>query len=240
MRNRIHSRLGCIPPGVFLAPPNFAADLSCRHADPELLVASLEQVWGTHVHAANRRTVKMIFEALPATAYVSHTGIFQQRKPTVIHLIIACVRNTDLGSVFGWTGLDDLENPAKTVVAEFADLTLIFRLALEVADGSTTPRIGLEMLPRKAGFWQVSDILVWHDFVDRLEQRQWCHSEKAAGLRTGGGAQVLFTDGRSYTVRRRIHHIKLTVQSDTTTAKAYVTFTLTPGKRGLAQVRDAP
>ena len=211
-------------PGIFVSPPEFRGDPSTGYADPGRLVAALAAA-GCPEHAGDRGAIESIFAALPPGASVSHGGLFPAREPAIIRLNVAGVEQAGISSFLGRLGWPGAPDPAIEVLSDFRDLTPWFRVALDIYDGSIVPRLGLEVCQQMPRYKLGGDTGIWRRFIDRLEERQWCRPDKAAGLRAWPGWEVVFDGTGAFTAYRAIHHFKFDIRDEKIAARAYL-FTL--------------
>ena len=61
----------------------------------------------------------------------------------------------------------------------------------------------------------------WGPPIDRLEERGWCLSTKASGLREWPRLEMAFGQDGVYQVRQIISHFKVVIDPDGISAKAY-------------------
>ena len=121
-----------------------------------------------------------------------------------------------------------------SVIADTEDLTRPGAvLSLDVAASGMSPRVGLELF-RSVETARI-DAAGWRPMVERLADKGWCVPAKAKGLRAWPRAERLIGPGGIYRLHSTINHVKVVVEHDDITAKAYTAVYVHPladGRRG--------
>ena len=208
-------------PGVFVSPPGFTEDPSTGYTDPGRLLAALAAV-GCPDHPGNRKAIRSVFASLPPGASVSNGGFFPARDPAILRLNIAGAENADMPAFLARLGWPGSPGSAVGVVSDFRDLTPCFRFCLDVHEGTIGPRLGLEMFQPVSWLGTARSPDAWRRFIGRLEERQWCRADKAAGLRTWLGWDRVLDSTGAFTEYRVIHHFKFDLRGEEITARAYL------------------
>ena len=219
----------CSSPGIFLKPrrePGMGmGTLSGRVVDALTMLA------GREPDGAERPVVERAFAALPANTSIIHVGVLPDRTPRSIRLV---VMNIDVADVTGF--LTRMEHPDPAVAQSRIPSALLGLcdprcwLGLDVSSDGVFPRIGLEFRPPADGTdRQLGNTLEqWWPVIDWLEQAGWCRSGKARGLRNWIRKDTLFHGRHPFLLFRGISHIKIVIDGDATSAKAYVTVAHVP------------
>ena len=224
--------------GIFISAPEFHKDPSDGYADPGQLFAALSLA-GCPERSSNRKAIESVFAEMPPQARVSHCGMFPFRDPPILRLNISGIEISGLRAFldrFGWPGK---ASPVIEVLREFRDLVSEVRLALDIHDGGIAPRLGLEMQqPATQHGFDNGSAGYWCRFMDRLEERRMCLAEKAAGLRTWPGWELIFGRTTTFALYRTFHHFKFDMKDGEITARAYIFALLSPAP-GISSPHDA-
>ena len=217
-------------PGIFFTPRNSAPGARAEfleHGDPAGLLAALAVTAGWSSYEDEIPSVERILAALPNAGHLFQAGALPGRSPKAFRLVIMGVENGRIPAL-----LERLEWPGPTaeateVLAAFDDLVAYAAVSIDVTTRGLGPRLGLELYrPPK---WFAVDRTGWLPFIARMEERGWCLSAKAEGLRSWPGTEWLFDAQGVHVVRRGINHVKVVVGPDTpTAAKAYAGMDLYP------------
>ena len=223
-------------PGLFIRLVHGGSSRTARLLPaPGILAATLAGAVGWNEHEDEARAVARAFAALPPGAEVGQMGAMPGRPLRAIRLIVDGVEAQGVPECLrrlGWPGQADR---ATTVLADLNDVTPHFRLSLDVSVDGLSPRLGLELCPpkeRKAKEWKAIDRWLttgrsaWRPVVERLEALRLCQPDKARGLLDFPGLDRLFDKKGVLVLYRGINHVKVTIEADYVSAKAYAGLSL--------------
>ena len=217
-----------VPPGQRSVPGFFIVDASPSgsdklrvHDDPEGLIATLLTAAGWGREAVSMSQMERVWAALGQKGVVAQAGAMPGRGQRAVRLVVQGVANEDICEVLErlqWPGDPAL---AVTSLLELAGLVRPrAALSIDVTSRGLSSRLGLELF-RPTQHYR-TDRAGWGSLIDQLEERQWCLSDKAKGMREWPRMEILMARGNIYRVRQFINHIKLVVDSGAVSAKAYV------------------
>ena len=218
------------PPGIFLTPSRgapAAREGFHEHRDAAGLLAALATVAGWSGHERFIRMVEHIFRALPDTGYLFQAGALPARAPQAFRILLKGIAPAQVPALLerlAWPGPVDA---AAAVLDAMDHLLAYIAVSIDVTAAGLGPRLGLELYrPPK---WFAGDRTGWLPFITRLEERGWCLSAKAAGLRDWPRSERLFGAEGISVVRQGINHVKIVVERDAApVAKAYAGMAVRP------------
>lgn len=209
-------------PGVFIVQRDTSIDVASRLFDDSIelynVLCSLTH-WRHDV--AELHEIQRVIKLFDGIAVVGQAGVLPGRPYRAIRLVVHHIDVTELPDILDhlhWTG--SIDTVMSTIVATQGFTQPGVVLSLDVSADGISSRLGIELF-RPAGSAQI-DGRGWHPLIERLEQLLWCVSSKADGLRTCTFADRLVGHGSFLQVYQYINHIKLVVERDLVTAKAYV------------------
>ncbi|MCY4580288.1 MAG: hypothetical protein OXD31_14745 [Chloroflexi bacterium] len=213
-----------IDPGLFMRLVHHRPDWpSLPH--PGILAATMANAMGWTEDEKEVRAVERVFAALPPNCQIGQIGAMPGRGLRAIRLIVDGVESEDVSDCLGRLGWPGQTGKAVAVLDEMGDVAPVFRLSLDVLADGLSPRLGLELYPpeQRKGFdrWLTTGIGDWRPIVDRLEALQWCLPDKASGLLDFPGLDKLFDERGVFVLYRGINHVKVTIEADDLSAKAY-------------------
>ena len=192
---------------------------------PGDLAATLADAVGWTEDEGWPRAVERIFAALPPNGRIGQIGAMPGRSRRAIRLIVDGVEAEaapDCLERLGWPGP---AGKAAAALAEMGDVAPVFRLSLDVSLDGLSPRLGLEFYPpgeqRDLDHWLTTGRSDWRPIIKRLEALQWCQPDKARGLLDLLGLDKLFDEKGIAILYRGINHVKVTIEADDLSAKAY-------------------
>ena len=219
---------GSSDPGVFfkLRSPSRPGEQGSGPLTPGALARAMSAAVGRNDHAEERRAVERVFAALPARATVGEMGAMPDREPRAIRLIVDGVGTREVPAFLkrlAWTGS---VSAAMGVLAEMRDVVSPrVRLSLDVTARGVAPRLGLEFYaagePGTPRIWTSTRAETWAPIVERLETLTWCRREKCSGLRRFPGLDHIIDETGVFVLYRGVNHVKVVVENDTLSAKAY-------------------
>ena len=220
--------LGRSDPGVFfkLRRPSGPGEQGSGPLTPGALATAMSEAVGWNDHAEERRAVERVFAALPARATVGEIGAMPGREPRGIRLIVDGVETAEIPLFLerlAWAGPTEA---AMGVLAEMRDVVSPrARLSLDVTARGVAPRLGLEFYaagePGTPRIWTSTRAETWAPIVERLETLTWCRREKCFGLRRFPGLDHIIDQTGVFVLYRGVNHVKVVVENDTLSAKAY-------------------
>ena len=192
---------------------------------PGVLAATLAEAVGWTEYDDEVRAVERAFAALPPGGRVGQIGAMPGRELRAIRLIVDGVGAAAVADCLGRLGWPGQAGKAMAVVDEMGDVASVFRLSLDVSADGLSPRLGLEFYPpgeeKDVDHWLTTGRSAWRPIIERLVARQWCQPEKARGLLDFTGLDKLFDERGVLLLYRGINHIKVTIEADDLSAKAY-------------------
>ena len=201
-------------PGVFITWARHLLD------DPDSAVSALWAVAGWQRDAGERRQVQRIYEALPPDGHVSQAGVMPGRVQRALRLIVTTRSGGDAVGMLRRLKWPGSLAEAAAVSESLAELTRPgVALSIDATAQGISPRLGLEF--HRPVEWHQLDPAGWSRLIDLLTERDWCLSAKAGGLKAWPRVEQVFEGGGVYRVRQSINHVKVVVDRDRTTAKAY-------------------
>ena len=217
-------------PGIFIVTGGYPeADPVELYEDPAALVAALRSVAGWDPDIAESRHVERACAALAdCGVYVSHAGVMPGRAGRAIRLVALGVDGAKVVEGLRRVQWPGDPSQAMAMLSEFAGLVSPrCGLGISITPEGVLPRLDLELSrKRKQGSPKHElfrlDRLGWKLPIDRLEQRGWCLSAKADGLREWPRLDMLFGWDGMYQVRQIINHFKVVIDRGTVYSKAYV------------------
>jgi hypothetical protein len=208
-------------PCIFLGPDTVSLQKS-RAA--EVIGEALEVL---QQQGSQRWDIKRFIYHMPEEAQVFQVGLMLSRANTGLRICVFRLKNEDVIpwlAEMGWPGdtaaLSELLQRLPEGLDAFAvDVNLL-------PDGRLAEKIGIECYMD----WLVDDPRQWEPMIRLMEKENLCIPAKSTGLIDFQGSTVVPeewnrpSEGKMYTrLYRRIHHIKLSVESERfTEAKAYL------------------
>ena len=192
---------------------------------PGVLAATLASAAGWTEDEGEVHAVESAFAALPAGGKVGQMGAMPGRALRAIRLVVDDVAAEDVPAFLGRLGWPGQAGKAMAVLDEMGDVASVFRLSLDVSVDGLSPRLGLEFYPpgeeKEVDHWLTTGRSDWRAIIERLVARQWCQPEKARGLLDFPGLDKLFDRRGVLLLYRGINHVKVTIEADEVSAKAY-------------------
>ena len=209
------------PPGVFITNRSAPRVPSVHiHDEPADLLAALESAAGWARGTVDRGQMEQVWAAVAESGRVKHAAVMPGRTPRAIRLIVEGVGNGDMAGMLErlqWNG-DPL-----LAASALADLTGLVRpqvgVSIDVVAEGVSPRLGLELFrpvePHR------TDPAGWKGLAARVVANEWCLPDKAGGLESWPGVEMVFGEDGLYKVVQTISHIKLVIDQGTVSAKGY-------------------
>ena len=192
---------------------------------PGVLAATLASAVGWTKYNDEVRAVERAFAALPPGGRVGQMGAMPGRGLRAIRLIVDGVEAAAVPGCLGRLGWPGQACRSMAVLDEMGDVASVFRLSLDVSVDGLSPRLGLEFYPpreeKDVDHWLTTGRSDWRPIIERLVARQWCQPEKARGLLDFPGLDKLFDESGVLLLYRGINHVKVTIEADDLSAKAY-------------------
>ena len=210
-------------PRIFISPrgtpeqANFVGRL-----DLDELVATLYSAAGRERDPAEIRRMEQVWEALEGAGLFIHYGILPGRARAPFRFVTGGVDSARVPGV-----LERLQWPGdlalvRSVLSQVSGLvTPRAGISIDVSAQGVSPRIGLELFRSAEWFLYRLDRAGWKSLIDVLEGMGWCRPDKAAGLVQLPRLETFFGLDGVYQVRHYINHVKLVIDRDDVSTKAY-------------------
>ena len=217
-------------PGIFIVTGGHPeADPVELYEDPAALVAALRSVAGWDPDVAESRHVERACAVLAdCGVYVSHAGVMPGRAERAIRLVALGVDSAKVAEGLWRVQWPGDPSQAMAILSEFAGLVSPrCGLGISITPQGVLPRLDLELSRKRAqGSLRSESFRLdrpgWKLPIDRLEERGWCLSAKADGLREWPRLDMFFGRDGMYQVRQIINHFKVVIDRGTVYSKAYV------------------
>ena len=215
-------------PGVFIVARGDAAPAPSRLRDDSIgMLAALRSAarWGPDA-AETRRIMQTIAGLTESGLELSNAGVLPGRSARAIRLVAVSYNSAKVPEA-----MERLQWPGdpERVAAVLSDLegTVSPRIAIniDVTSEGVAPRVGLELFRFVENCRPFEDFYLsragWNLVIDRLEEKNLCLPDKAAGLREWPRLEMAFGRDGVYQVRQTISHFKVVIGPDSIYAKAY-------------------
>ncbi len=228
-------------PIVYLKAHPDPVSLGFAANDVEQIADTLDSIAQWERSEPLRLVLNRVAHKLPAGARIVITAAItpaRQLKHKVARLAIWGISLTQLESFLSeihWCG--DIRNVVQNIT-ELNDVANKFLLVLDVTPNGVAPQLGFEMFSSTYTGSSAVDLLLsweattsadWRAFIRRLVDINLCRLEKAEGLLTWPGCQVLFGEKDVLRLYVGINHVKISFgKGNTPEAKAYVGIKLIP------------
>ena len=216
-------------PGVFIvargdsesAPANLSED-------PVGLLTALRSAAGWDTDAAETHLIKQAVADLADSGMeLSNAGVLPGRSARAIRLVVASHDSTKVVGALKrlqWPG--DLSR-VNAVLSDFKGLVSPgLGINIDITSEGVSPRLGLEFFRMVDSYRPFEDSYLgragWNLIIDRLEEKNWCLPDKAAGLREWPRLEMVFGRDGVYRVRQTISLFKLVIDPEAIYSKAYV------------------
>lgn len=210
-------------PRIFISPRGTPerTNLVTRH-DLDELVAALYSAAGRERDAAETRRIEQVWEALEGAGLFLHYGVVPGRAQRAFRFVTSGVDSAQVAGVLErlqWPG--DLAR-VRSVLSEVAGLVIPRTgISIDVTARGVSPRLGLEMFRSEEWYIYRLDRAGWKSLINSLEEMGWCRPDKAGGLAQLPCLETFFGLDAVYQVRHYINHVKLVIDRDAISAKAY-------------------
>ena len=227
------------PPGLFLMLRPHGPGWSVPRAGvARLVAATVTDAVGRTADEREQNAVERALAALPAGACLAHAGALPGRTQRAVRLVVQDLVEAEVPGFLErlrWPG------PVATACAILAGMRSVavrFGLSFDVTADGPLPRLGLELYahhrqdrhPQPSNDWQTLWRRPWQPFVDRLEECGWCLPAKAQGLRAWTDVQQVYSEQGVFRVFQVLSHVKITVEAEMTSAKAYACLLCAPAR----------
>lgn len=169
--------------------------------------------------------VARVLAALPPAAAVFFIGALPGRPERAVRLIVGGIAHRQAEATLKRVHCPHA-SAAASLLAALRPALPAFRIALDVAAGGVSPKIGLELFAtaRQDRFdsWLSTTPKDWRPVVAELVERGWCLPDKAAGLRAWCALQRLYDNEGMAFLQTGINHVKLTLGGEADTARPSV------------------
>ena len=211
-------------PGVFLKLRQ-TLRAETPPAPRERVLTALARAVGWRADANVGMAVARVLDALPPAAAVFFIGALPGRGLPAVRLIVGGIAHRQAEATLKRLRCPHAKAAASLLAALSPELPA-FRIALDVAAGGVSPKIGLELFAtaRQDRFdsWLSTTPKDWRPVVAKLVERGWCLPDKAAGLRAWCALERLYDDEGMAFLQTGINHVKLTLGGEAGTARPSV------------------
>lgn len=204
---------------------------------PELLGTALAHAVGHGDGRRERKAVGRAFDALPSGASIVFAAVAPDR-PKTVKLVISKIPAADAGAFaarLGWTG----SVPAiSELLYGMRDVSSGFMVSIDLTAEGALPGLGLEIYPEYTSdsrddgtlltTWLRTTARDWRDLTDRLVSMKLCLPAKARGLLSWPKRTRVFGETGVYGLYMGINHVKIIVDGEDLSAKAYAGLQLLP------------
>ncbi len=184
-----------------------------------------------------RRAVGRAFDALPPGASIVFAAVAPDR-PKTVKLVVSRIPAADAGAFatrLGWAG----SVPALSeLLSGMSDVSSGFMISIDLTADGALPGLGLELYPEHASdshddgtlltTWLRTTAKDWHDLTNRLVSMKLCLPTKALGLLSWPKRIKVFGGTGVYGLYMGINHVKMTIDGEDLSAKAYAGLELLP------------
>ena len=216
-------------PGVFIVARGDSESAPAKLCDDlDGLLAALRSAAGWDPDAAETRRIKQAVAALTDSGMeLSNAGVLPGRSARAIRLVVASHDNAKIVGALKrlqWPG--DLSR-VNAVLSDFEGLVSPSSgINIDITPEGVSSRLGLEFFRMVERYRPFEDSYLgrvgWSLIIDRLEEKNWCMPNKAAGLREWPRLEMVFGRDGVYRVRQIITHFKVVIDPEATYSKAYV------------------
>ena len=158
--------------------------------------------------------------ALPPKAMFMHLGAMPERALRAIRVVVSRIAEEEVPGFLTRLRYPGPIQPVEAVLACLRDVYASLVLSIDVTQRGLLPHLGLELYVAR-GDWTAAKRSDWLPLIARLEERGWCSSAKAHGLRSWSGSDKIFAEKSNFFAHRGINHVKITVGEAVTQVKAY-------------------
>jgi len=204
---------------------------------PDLLGTTLEHAVGRSGGHCERGAVGRAFDALPPGASIVFAAAAPDR-PETVKLVVSRIPAADAGAFaarLGWTG----SVPALSkLLSGMRDVSSGFMISIDLTADGALPGLGLEIYPEYASdshddgtlltTWLRTTAKDWHDLTRRLVSMKLCLPTKALGLLSWPKHTKVFSRTGVYRLYMGINHVKMIIDGEDLSAKAYAGLELLP------------
>lgn len=172
--------------------------------DPGLLSRAIALAAGWDEERSEKRGIARVLSALPPGAALSWAGAFPGRKPRAVRLLVRALdgRRAFLRRI-GWKGDASVVDEIASEFDAVGVSNLV--LALDIAEGSVAPELGIEL--SQPGRHDAN----WNEALALMVRRKWCRPGKAAAFGAANRGERIYTRSGIFELLCRIHHVKLVV-----------------------------
>lgn len=216
-------------PGVFIVARGDSESAPAKLSeDPVGLLAALRAAVGWDPDAAETRQIRQAVAALMDSGMeLSNAGVLPGRPERAIRLVVASDNNARVSEALKrlrWPG--DVSR-VNAVLSDFEGLVSpCLGINIDITSEGLSPRLGLEFFRMVDSYRPFEDSYLgragWNLIIDRLEEKNWCLPEKAAGLREWPRLEMVFGQDGVYRVRQTISLFKVVIDPEAIYSKAYV------------------
>ena len=209
-------------PGVFLKLRR-TLRAETPPAARERALKALARAVGWRTDADVGLAVGRVLDALPPAAAVFFIGALPGRRSPAVRLIVGGIEHRQAQATLRRLRCPQAARAAASLLEALSPALPAFRIALDVAAGGVSPKIGLELFAtaRQDRFdsWLSTTPKDWRPVVAELVERGWCLPDKAAGLRAWCALERLYDDEGMAFLQTGINHVKLTLGGEADTAR---------------------
>lgn len=186
-------------PGFFLRS---AAESG--YDDPGLLSRALALAAGWDESPFEKRGIARVLSALPPGAALRWAGAFPGRGRRAVRLVARAVDGPgEFLQRIGWRGDASVVGE---IASEFGAAGVHnLMLALDIADGSVAPGVGVEL--SQPGRHNAC----WNEALALMVRRRWCLPGRAAAFGAANRSERIYSRAGVAELICRMHHVKLTV-----------------------------
>lgn len=216
-------------PGVFIVGRGDSELAPAKlHEDIDGLLAALWSAAGWDPDAAEARRIKQAVAALTDSGIeISNAGVLPGRAARAVRLVTVSHDSAKLAEAMKrmhWPG--DLSR-IDAVLSDFEGLVSSnLGINIDITSEGVSPRLGLELFRVAERYRPFEDSYLgragWISLIDRLEEKNLCLPDKAAGLREWPRLEMIFGQDGVYQVRQTISLFKVVIDPDVIYSKAYV------------------
>ena len=216
-------------PGVFIKF-NARAPVTTNASRSEI-AASVAESCGWEKDARESHVVEQLCKALPQRARIGFSGALPNRDSRAVRLIISGIPMPEIPAYLrrvGWPG--NVER-VEALIRDLHPMIPHSAVAIDAGMDGPSPRLGLEMRVLATSqllTWMHSSAEDWKPVLAHLEKREWCLADKGPALEQSLGFHSLWGTDGVYNIYHGLNHIKMLINQDQISAKAYTGMFLAP------------
>ena len=158
---------------------------------------------------------------------LSNAGVLPGRAERAIRLVATSSDSSQVPEALNRLHWHGDQSQVDAVLSDLEGLVSpSIGINIDITSEGVSPRLGLEFFRMAEHPNPFEDFRLdrtgWKMIIDRLEERNWCLPDKAAGLREWPRLEMIFGQDGVYQVRQVISHFKVVIDPEGINSKAYV------------------